>query len=84
MLVPSQPDPKGSLEWTEIRLQGSDSLALRASKKLKGEEMLLVQMGGVRLRLELDRIPLWRGKAFKRIMGCTYQCLTRTTITLVS
>jgi hypothetical protein len=61
LLVPSQPDLKGSLEWTEIRLQGSDSLALRVSKKLKGEEMLLVQMGGVRLRLELDRVPLWRG-----------------------
>ena len=53
MLVPSQPDPKGSLEWTEIRLQGADSLALRASKKLKSEEMLLVQMGAVRLRLGL-------------------------------
>ncbi|PXF60387.1 MAG: AAA+ family ATPase [Deltaproteobacteria bacterium] len=61
MLVPSQPDLKGALEWTEIRLQGSNSLALRASKKLKSEEMLLVQMGGVRLRLELDRVPLWRG-----------------------
>ncbi|MDI9379266.1 Swt1 family HEPN domain-containing protein [Syntrophorhabdus aromaticivorans] len=61
LLVPNQPDPKGSPEWTETRLQGSDSLALRASKKLKSEEMLLVQMGGVRLRLELDRVPLWRG-----------------------
>lgn len=61
MLVPSQPDLKGLLEWTETRLQGSDSLALRASKKLKSEEMLLVQMGAVRLRLELDRVPLWRG-----------------------
>ena len=61
LLVPGQPDPKGTLEWTELRLQGSDSLATRASKKLKSEEMLLVQMGGVRLRLELDRIPLWRG-----------------------
>jgi len=61
ILVPGQPDPKGSLEWVEVRLQGSDSLALRASKKLKSEEMLLVQMGAVRLRLELDRVPLWRG-----------------------
>lgn len=61
LLVPNQPDPRGSPEWTETRLQGSDSLALRASKKLKSEEMLLVQMGGVRLRLELDRVPLWRG-----------------------
>ncbi len=61
LLVPNQPDPIGSPEWVEIRLQGSDSLALRASKKLRSEEMLLVQMGGVRLRLELDRVPLWRG-----------------------
>ena len=61
LLVPNQPDHKGSPEWAETRLQGADSLALRASKKLKSEEMLLVQMGGVRLRLELDRVPLWRG-----------------------
>ncbi|MGI6086499.1 MAG: Swt1 family HEPN domain-containing protein [Kiritimatiellia bacterium] len=61
LIVPSQPDLRGAPIWTEIRLQGSDSLALRATKKLKSEEMLLVQMGGVRLRLELDRVPLWRG-----------------------
>ncbi len=61
LLVPNQPEPKGSPEWTETRLQGSETLALRASKKLKSEELLLVQMGGIRLRLELDRIPLWRG-----------------------
>jgi predicted AAA+ superfamily ATPase len=61
LLVPGQPDPKGSSEWTELRMNGADSLAQRASKKLKTEEMLLVQMGSVRLRLELDRIPLWRG-----------------------
>ncbi|HOF42074.1 MAG TPA: AAA+ family ATPase, partial [Candidatus Hydrogenedentes bacterium] len=61
LLVPNQPNPRGELVWTEIRLQGADSLALRAAKKLKSEEMLLVQMGGVRLRLELDRVPLWRG-----------------------
>jgi predicted AAA+ superfamily ATPase len=61
LLVPSQPDPKGAVEWTEVRLQGVDSMAVRASKKLRSDEMLLVQMGGVRLRLELDRVPLWRG-----------------------
>src|SRR5262249_22190332 len=49
------------VEWTEIRLQGSDSLAARAAKKLRNEELLLVQLGGVRLRHELDRVPLWRG-----------------------
>lgn len=61
LLVPGQPEPRGEPDWTDIRLQGTDSLALRVSKKLKNEEMLLVQMGGIRLRLELDRVPLWRG-----------------------
>jgi len=61
LLVPGQPESRGALEWSEIRMQGAGSLGLRASKKLKNEEMLLVQMGGVRLRLELDRVPLWRG-----------------------
>ncbi len=61
LLVPGQSELRGTMEWTEIRLQGADSLALRASKKMKNEEMLLVQMGGIRLRLELDRVPLWRG-----------------------
>ena len=47
LLVPCQSELRGALEWAEIRLQGADSLALRASKKLKNEEMLLVQMGGI-------------------------------------
>jgi predicted AAA+ superfamily ATPase len=61
LLVPGQPDPKGKVEWTEIRLQGQDSLAARAVKKLRNEELLMVQLGGIRLRHELDRVPLWRG-----------------------
>jgi hypothetical protein len=61
LLVPSQPDPKGDVQWTDLKLQGQDSLAARAAKKLKSEESLLIQMGGVRLRTELDRVPLWTG-----------------------
>jgi predicted AAA+ superfamily ATPase len=61
LLVPGQPEPKGKVEWTEIRLQGPDSLAARAVKKLRNEELLLIQLGGIRLRHELDRVPLWRG-----------------------
>ena len=60
LLIPCH-DTKGAIEWSEIRLQGQDDLALRAVKKLKNEELLLIQMGGTRLRLELDKIPLWRG-----------------------
>ncbi len=61
LIVPGQSDPKGNPEWTDIRLQGQDGLAARAAKKLRNEELLMTQLGGTRLRHELDRIPLWRG-----------------------
>jgi hypothetical protein len=50
------------LTWKEIRLQGADGLSARAARKLKSEELLVTDMGGVRLKHELDRIPLWRGQ----------------------
>jgi predicted AAA+ superfamily ATPase len=61
LLVASQADPKGEVSWAGLKLQGQESLAGRAAKKLKNEESLLVQMGAVRLRMALDRIPLWAG-----------------------
>jgi len=61
LLVPGQPNPQTGVEWTATRLQGQDDLAVRAAKRLKKEESLLTEMGGTRLRLELDRVPLWRG-----------------------
>ncbi len=61
LLVLVQPDPKASVDWQEIRLQGQDRLAVRASKRLRNEELLITQFAGTLLRLELDRIPLWRG-----------------------
>jgi hypothetical protein len=36
-------------------------LAVRASKKLKGDELFLTGFAATRLRMELDRVPLWRG-----------------------
>ncbi|MDR7465050.1 MAG: Swt1 family HEPN domain-containing protein [Armatimonadota bacterium] len=56
-----QPDPKAEATWQVIRLQGSDALAIRASKKLRNEELLVTALAGTRLRMELDRVPLWRG-----------------------
>lgn len=61
LLVPGQPDPRGEVEWAEYRLQGSDSLAARASKKLLSVDALKKVWAGSLLRLELDRVPLWRG-----------------------
>lgn len=63
LLVPSLPDPQASaqkVEWVELKLSGVDNLAPRASKKLKNEGLLITQLAGTMLRLELDRIPLWK------------------------
>ena len=64
VLVPEVSDPTtqgGGVEWQERRLQGQDTLAARASRKLRDEDMLVTTFGGIRLRMELDKIPLWRG-----------------------
>jgi len=61
LLVPIQDEPNGPMAWRDITLQGAEALAARASKKLRHEELLMAELGGTRLRLELDRVPLWRG-----------------------
>jgi predicted AAA+ superfamily ATPase len=61
LLVPVQASPQGSVEWQSIRLSGQDALAVRASKKLRSDEHLITGFAPTRLRMELDRIPLWRG-----------------------
>lgn len=61
LLVPVQATPQVSVEWEAIRLTGIGPLAVRAAKKLKNEELLLTGFAGTRLRMELDRVPLWRG-----------------------
>ena len=65
LIVPGLPTSASigdAVEWQEIRLQGPESLAARASRKLRNEELLVTTLAGTRLRMELDRIPLWRGE----------------------
>ncbi len=61
LLAPEQPSADGEIQWQAIRLSGSDALAIRVSKKLKNDEELFPSLGATRLRMELDRVPLWRG-----------------------
>jgi len=61
LLVPTQTNPQASITWQTIRLSGQDALAERASKKLKNDELLVVTFAASRLRMEMDRVPLWRG-----------------------
>jgi predicted AAA+ superfamily ATPase len=65
LLVPAEKkDPNGAqprLEWMELKASGNDPLAVRASKRLKSDGLLVTNWAGSLLRLELDRVPLWRG-----------------------
>ncbi len=61
LLVPVQATPQAAVEWQAPKLSGQDALAVRASKKLRGDELLITSFAATRLRMELDRIPLWRG-----------------------
>jgi predicted AAA+ superfamily ATPase len=61
LLVPSQVSPQATIEWQALRLPVQDGLALRVSKKLRNDELLVTTLAGTRLRMELDRVPLWRG-----------------------
>jgi predicted AAA+ superfamily ATPase len=61
LLVPVQATPQAAVEWQSARLSGQDPLAVRASKKLRSDELLITGFAATRLRMELDRVPLWRG-----------------------
>jgi len=61
LLVPVQNKPQDPIEWQAYKLQGTDALAVRASKKLRNDELLVVGLAASRLRMDLDKVPLWRG-----------------------
>lgn len=61
LLVPVQSTPQAAVAWEALRLSGADALAVRASKKLRADELYLTSFAPTRLKMELDRVPLWRG-----------------------
>ncbi len=61
LLVPEQASPQAAITWQAIRLSGSEALAVRASKKLRSDDSLVLSLGSTILRKHLDGVPLWRG-----------------------
>ncbi len=61
VLVPSQAPGDPEISWEETRATGPEPLAVRVGKKLRNEEALITEYSGARLRMDLDRVPLWRG-----------------------
>jgi predicted AAA+ superfamily ATPase len=60
LLVPVQNKPDDQVGWEASRLMGTGELAIRASTRLRREELLVVSYASTRLRMDLDRIPLWQ------------------------
>jgi predicted AAA+ superfamily ATPase len=61
LLVPEQANPQAPVQWQATRISGSDALAVRTSKKLRSDELLITALGSTILRKHLDDVPLWRG-----------------------
>ncbi len=69
LLVPVQDEknPAAPIEWESHQLKGDGSLAQRASKKLRDKDLLYVTLSPSRLKMELDRVPLWDGNSKSHI-----------------
>ena len=60
LIYPYQSEPNNPVSWTAVRLQGNDPLAVRSAGRLKNDGQLVDQFGGASLRVEIDKVPLWR------------------------
>ncbi len=61
LLTPVQAKPADPVTWEAARLTGQGALAERAARRLKSDDLLAASFAGTRLRMELDKVPLWRG-----------------------
>ena len=60
LLTPVQATPADPVTWEATRLSAQGELAVRAARRLKGDDLLATTFAGTRLRMELDGVPLWR------------------------
>lgn len=59
VLTPTTSPGSGQIDWQPTKPSGAGSLAERVANKLQSEEKLITAYGGIRVRMDLDRIPLW-------------------------
>ncbi len=59
LLVPTQPEPLGPIEFQAIHISGGNSFYERAARKLRQDGLLIYEWSPDILRMELDRYPLW-------------------------
>ena len=56
---PEQDPGAREIRWHQTKPSGAGSLPERIARKLESEERLITSYGGTRVRMDLDRIPLW-------------------------
>lgn len=59
MLVPVQANAQAPVTLQTTRVSGTDALAVRVSRKLRSEDLLVTSLGPTILRKHLDDVPLW-------------------------
>ena len=64
LLTPTQEDAQAPLVWDTANLgnDADESLAVRASKRVMLHDGILTGLAPTMLRMEMDRVPLWRGE----------------------
>ena len=81
LLVPEQHEPTAEIEWKAIRLTGAGGLVERAAKRLRNDELLVMQLAGAILRMHMDQVPLWQENhvSVRELAGyfASYQYLPR-------
>jgi hypothetical protein len=81
-LVPQQEPGKREIIWHQSKPSGNGNLFERTARKLESEERLITSYGGTRVRMELDRIPLWKERGDISVADlwkayCEFPYLTR-------
>ena len=61
LLVPTQATPQSAVEWQAFQTLRPRQARGARRQKLKNDELLITALAGTRLKMELDRVPLWRG-----------------------
>jgi hypothetical protein len=59
VLLPEQTPGTREIRWHQTKPSGAGTIAERIARKLESEERLISAYGGTRVRMDLDRIPLW-------------------------
>jgi predicted AAA+ superfamily ATPase len=61
LLTPRQEAGNPAITWEQTRVTGQEPIPVRVSRKLALEEGLITEYSAARLRMDLERVPLWPG-----------------------